>query len=236
MTGRPPVERITLECAACGKEVTRRVTDLARNTSGRVFCSNACLRKVGAKPRSIPERSCETCGTMFRPLQHKAVGRFCSTACFNEAQRGLPPLTCEMCGSTFRRSPSQAQVYGVGRFCSRACVARASYKNHLDREHNGKPARLTKDGYVLVWQPDHPNALGNGWVAEHRLVASEMIGRPLDRGDEVHHINRIRTDNRPENLEVLDGATHSVITNNQRRNDRDLLAEYIRRYGPLDSP
>lgn len=61
-------------------------------------------------------------------------------------------------------------------------------------------------GYRVVSNKDHPNASKTGKnrykVFEHTVVMSEFLGRPLRKGESVHHKNGIRDDNRIENLEL----------------------------------
>lgn len=64
------------------------------------------------------------------------------------------------------------------------------------------------EGYRWVYCPMHPSAMSNGYVIEHRAVAEATIGRFLKPGEVVHHINKIRDDNRPANLVVCTPLEH----------------------------
>jgi HNH endonuclease len=78
-----------------------------------------------------------------------------------------------------------------------------------ERNSNWKGGRIVaSNGYVMVKRPGHHLADCRGYVYEHRIVAEEKLGRHLLPGEVVHHVNGIKSDNRPENIEVLSSTAH----------------------------
>lgn len=78
--------------------------------------------------------------------------------------------------------------------------------------------RLQSDGYV--WR---------GGKAEHRIVMEEMLGRRLFPGENVHHKNGDKQDNRPENLELWSRSQPA----GQRIPDKiEYAVEILRLYAP----
>lgn len=129
------------------------------------------------------------------------------------------------CGKLHRTASFHLRS-GQARSCG--CKRGELYWNRRGRKERGQK-RVSAQGYVLVFMPDHPNALSGREVLEHVLVMSEHLGRPIKGGESVHHKNGVKTDNRIENLELWDSSHPS----GQRISDKVAWAkELLMQYEP----
>lgn len=75
---------------------------------------------------------------------------------------------------------------------------------------NGSNGSYKENGYIMQKTTNHPYSNKRGYVAEHRLIMENHLGRYLiPRKELVHHLNEIRDDNRPENLKLTNPQDHA---------------------------
>lgn len=109
--------------------------------------------------------------------------------------------------SLWQNASTLRRAHRRGRF---AASEGNGYSAYVTRKYQGRIGRRQRDdGYVDVWQPNHPLARRDGYVFEHRKMAWDA-GLLIDPVDQVHHVNEVRNDNRLSNFEIKDGSTHTL--------------------------
>jgi len=96
---------------------------------------------------------------------------------------------CTNCDAKFRPWNRGQQ------FCTESCSVSYQVGSNNPKWKGGVQDKGYK-GYRRVW------VAPGKYIPEHRLVMEQILGRPLQPGETVHHKNGDRTDNRPDNLEL----------------------------------
>ncbi|RTL03803.1 HNH endonuclease [Candidatus Dependentiae bacterium] len=96
---------------------------------------------------------------------------------------------------------------------------RRLYKN----KQGGRTLKKTTGYYVLTRWP-------NTNKSEHVYLAEKhILKRKLKKNEVVHHINKIRTDNRLENLQVMTRSEHAALhaKENYTKRKKDKYGRFV---------
>lgn len=168
--------------------------------------------------------NCSRCGKEFdkKPYAVKAEN-YCSKECRHSAKYTV--VACDECGKKTERHRSQLFE---NMFCSRKCakVFTSARMTAMNEELN--PDRMTPKTKEKLRKAQLKNAEEDGaiWYVkkygrhEHRIVMEKMIGRKLRKGEVVHHEDRDKRNNSPENLKLFASqAEHAAWHTKERYPD-----------------
>lgn len=169
-------------CIECGKE--QKIPFNRQNTYK--FCSRKCQWKWRM---SNDEKivSCQVCSSSFRVIAcREKIAKYCSRKCYYKSSKGKGSIetTCRHCSKKFMDSPSVNRIY-----CSRECT----HKAH-------------KDAWIPVFSTVRKGMALRGLINICNRCGYNQIPSILG----IHHRDRDRNNNSPENLEVLCPNCHSV--------------------------
>ncbi len=123
----------------------------------------------------------------------------------------MPDKSCGICEKPFYVKPCRDKT---AKFCSPMChykhnegsigywrgKKRPELSGNLHPNWRGGRCFDPSTDYVRIYNLKHPYSDCYGYVAEHRLVMEQHLGRLLKVEETVHHINSKRNDNRLSNL------------------------------------
>lgn len=139
------------------------------------------------------EKECQYCKKKF--ISKSLIERiFCQSKCKTAARRksGIDNIEfeCIVCNNKFMSNKYVSRLT-----CSQQCKLK-------QKSSTGEEGYIGRNGYRLISRPTHENSQKSGKILEHVFIMSTYLGRPLNKGESVHHKNGIRNDNRIENLEL----------------------------------
>jgi len=156
--------------------------------------------------------TCPWCLKEFKPpVSHS---KWCSRICLRKAaqKRKLDQFNANPDLRKKKNEYEKARILKTGRRRDRlkhSLAEKQRYRNKHGIESDADlrcgpkgSGTITKHGYKQIFKKGHPNAWRTGGIFEHVFVMSEHLGRPLRKGETVHHKNGIRHDNTIENLEL----------------------------------
>ncbi len=134
-------------------------------------------------------------------------------------------LVCD-CGTTIEKLTKDLRI---GDVVSCGCKKREQMKSRGAAHPawlGGK--REDRDGYVLIYAPDHRWPRNGGYVREHVLVMELHIGRRVNKNECVHHVDHDRKNNNLSNLKLMLRTEHSSdhAQENSPKRKRDGLGRY----------
>lgn len=80
---------------------------------------------------------------------------------------------------------------------------------------------ISSHGYVKIFVGYNKHlADSKGYAYEHRMVAEQILGRQLKRGEIVHHLDGNKTNNNPDNLNILPSIRHHLFYHRYSKKQR----------------
>ena len=165
-------------------------------------CCNSCYHLIRKYGTHLPKKWNKKCHVCSKEFLHKGTAKYCK-ACSYE-------LKLRRSWTKYRRKKG---------------IDLTIPKKNKRKDGEGS---ICPNGYKYITKVGHPNAGKHGRILEHIYLMSNHLGRALKEGENIHHKNGIKHDNRIENLEIW----YVKQPPGQRLEDKiNWAKEFLKEYG-----
>lgn len=173
--------------------------------------------------------NCIVCDKDFSFNTNYSKGKFCSYKCYWGYKIGKQSPRKGIKGVS-KKTSIKMRLARIGRHFPKLSQSKKDYykthngywkdkifskphRDNLSISHKGKYCgskhpnwkggiRISDQGYIFVYCPNHPRQR-NKYIRRSHFVMEHCIKRYLTKDEVVHHINKIRNDDRIENLKLF---------------------------------
>ena len=181
----------------------------------RWLCQCDCGGKVDVSSACLTRGDTRSCGCLrktiiFHNLVDKKFGRFIVLSQVVNGKQGQSRWLCKCDCGKLREVRGSSLESGDSQSCG--CLQKEIVSKIIGSlRPNWNGGRTMRKGYVVVLDRTSIHANSEGYALEHLIIMDKMLGRPVDtKTESVHHKNGIKSDNRPENLELRIKQQHPL--------------------------
>jgi hypothetical protein len=162
------------------------------------------------------KKNCLICDSEFFPLKaevNRGRGKVCSRECRYKHQANVMrdrEKSAETCSKLSKSLTGRKRTKLHAKNISKGLKGKFLMENNP----NWKGGEYESQGRRFVRIPNHPFPYQNGYILHARHVVEAVVGRFLTPSEQVHHINFVKNDDRPENLYIFSSAAEHTKYHN----------------------
>jgi HNH endonuclease len=160
---------------------------------------------VDSRPAAHLDNDGTTKGAFCMDRQRNSLGRFMVEYSFTDDQiKELyidRQLSVAQVAKTLNTSPQPLykRLRKMGLMRNFGETRKITGATRGENNPNWQGGRFIHNGYVMIW-------LDGEYLYEHRYIAEQKLGRKLNPGEVIHHVDGNKTNNDPENILIF--ASH----------------------------
>ena len=130
----------------------------------------------------------------------------------NERQKEIPKLCKCGCGMTTNKATQNHKRLNIKKGEHFNFIYGHNIKKLRELNHAWKGGKIFKNGYPMTMKYGHSRShKKDGYVLDHLIIAEKVLGRPIPRKVQIHHVDGNPSNNKNSNLVICEDQTYHFL-------------------------